>query len=89
MREDVEVAGQFDPAEAAGEAAEEQDGVDPDARAPGEGKRKGQPGEVRRRYSPFPGFGVKYFSYLPFTSFQSSASGGGVPLRVMFGHFAE
>src|SRR5688572_19071031 len=43
----------------------------------------------QRLYSPLPGSGSKYFSYLPGTSFQASASGGGVPLRVMLGHFTE
>src|SRR5262245_8884417 len=40
-------------------------------------------------YSPFPGSGEKYFSYLSGTPFHASASGGGVPLRVMLGHFTE
>src|SRR5258705_1010949 len=42
--------------------------------------------ELQAGYSPLPGSGSKYFSNLPGTSFQASASGGGVPLRVMFGH---
>src|SRR5688572_8810190 len=37
-------------------------------------------------YSPLPGSGEKCFANLPGTSFQASASGGGVPLRVMLGH---
>src|SRR5687767_12816397 len=40
-------------------------------------------------HSPLPGSGEKYFSYLPGTSFHASASGGGVPLRVMLGHLTE
>src|SRR4026208_2152931 len=43
----------------------------------------------RMNYSPLPGSSEKYFSNLSGTPFQASASGGGVPLRVMLGHLSE
>ena len=57
---------------------------------PRRARRRGSPaprGSTPPDYSPLPGFGEKYLAYLSGTSFQASASGGGVPLRVMFGHF--
>src|SRR5262249_29838367 len=40
-------------------------------------------------YSPLPGSGENDFWNLSGTPFQASASSGGVPLRVMLGHFPE